>query len=187
MTRAHHANEIGDAEHYTKPNAQPRSSPATRRTNAKRGSRAFPRSVRAGCSRFRTRRSSSTDRHSEGMGAAQRLDFGWDHPFGAVNIAWDRDADVIYVTKTYREREATPIIHAAAIKPWGDWIPCAWPHDGYQHDKGSGEGLPAVQGARAEHAALSTLYARGRRQWRRGRRDGNARPDADRPPQGVRI
>ena len=45
------------------------------------------------------------------------------------------------MTKTYREREATPVIHAASIKPWGDWIPCAWPHDGYQHDKGSGDQL----------------------------------------------
>lgn len=69
------------------------------------------------------------------------LDFGWDHPFGAVHCAWDRDADVFYVLKEYREREATPVIHAAAIKPWGDWIPCAWPHDGLQHDKGSGEEL----------------------------------------------
>ena len=69
------------------------------------------------------------------------LDFGWDHPFGAVNCAWDRDADVFYVCKEYREREATPVIHAAAIRPWGDWIPCAWPHDGLQHDKGSGEAL----------------------------------------------
>jgi hypothetical protein len=69
------------------------------------------------------------------------LDFGWDHPFGAVNCAWDRDADVFYVCKEYREREATPLIHAAAVKPWGEWIPCAWPHDGLQHDKGSGEEL----------------------------------------------
>lgn len=69
------------------------------------------------------------------------VDFGWDHPFAAVNIAWDREADVIYVTKTYREKEATPVIHSAAIRPWGDWVPCAWPHDGYQHDKGSGLGL----------------------------------------------
>lgn len=66
------------------------------------------------------------------------MDFGWDHPFAAVNLAWDRDADAVYVTKTYREKEATPVIHAASIRPWGDWIPCAWPHDGYQHDKGSG-------------------------------------------------
>jgi hypothetical protein len=69
------------------------------------------------------------------------VDFGWDHPFAAASLAWDRDADVIYVVATYREKEATPVIHTAAIKPWGDWIPCAWPHDGYQHDKGSGLGL----------------------------------------------
>jgi phage terminase large subunit-like protein len=69
------------------------------------------------------------------------LDFGYDHPFGAANLAWDRDADVIYVTKCYRKRESTPVVHAAAIKPWGAWIPCAWPHDGFQHDKGSGQEL----------------------------------------------
>jgi hypothetical protein len=69
------------------------------------------------------------------------LDFGWDHPFGAVNCAWDRDADVFYVCKEHRERETTPLVHAAAVKPWGEWIPCAWPHDGLQHDKGSGEEL----------------------------------------------
>jgi len=68
------------------------------------------------------------------------MDFGWDHPFAATELAWDRDADVIYVTKCYRQREATPIFHAAAIKPWGD-LPWAWPHDGLQHDKGSGNQL----------------------------------------------
>lgn len=71
------------------------------------------------------------------------VDFGYDHPFGSVNIAWDRDADIVYVTKNYRSRQTTPVIHAAAIKPWGDWIPCSWPHDGFQHDKGSGEQLAA--------------------------------------------
>jgi phage terminase large subunit-like protein len=69
------------------------------------------------------------------------LDFGWDHPFGAVACAWDRDADVFYVTKEYRERETTPLIHSGALKPWGSWLPWSWPHDGLQHDKGSGEQL----------------------------------------------
>jgi len=69
------------------------------------------------------------------------IDFGWDHPFAAVHCAWDRDADVFYVCKEYRERQATPLIHAAALKPWGEWIPIAWPHDGLAHDKGSGEQL----------------------------------------------
>lgn len=75
------------------------------------------------------------------------LDFGWDHPFAATNLAWDRDADVIYVCKEYAQRETTPVNHAAAIKPWGDWIPCAWPHDGLQHDKGSGQSLKEQYGA----------------------------------------
>ncbi len=66
------------------------------------------------------------------------IDFGYDHPFAAVWLAWDRDTDTVYVYDCYREREATPVIHAASIKPRGVWIPVAWPHDGHQHDKGSG-------------------------------------------------
>ena len=69
------------------------------------------------------------------------MDFGYDHPFGAVRLAWDRDSDTVYVTANYRERQMTPIIHAAALRPWGEWLPWAWPHDGLQHDKGSGEQL----------------------------------------------
>lgn len=69
------------------------------------------------------------------------MDFGWDHPFAAINLAWDRDADVLYVCKEYAQRETTPVNHAAAIRPWGIWVPCAWPHDGLQHDKGSGAPL----------------------------------------------
>jgi phage terminase large subunit-like protein len=76
------------------------------------------------------------------------LDFGWDHPTAAVHCAWDRDSDCWYVVKAHRMREATPIIHAATIKPWGDWVPTAWPHDGLQHDKGSGDQL-ALQYANA--------------------------------------
>lgn len=69
------------------------------------------------------------------------VDFGWDHPFAAVCLAWDRDADTVYVTKEYAVREQTPVVHAAAVKAWGSWLPVAWPHDGLQHDKGSGEQL----------------------------------------------
>lgn len=69
------------------------------------------------------------------------IDFGWDHPTAAVRLVWDRDDDVFYVTATHRLKEATPLLHAAALKPWGDWLPWSWPHDGLQHDKGSGEQL----------------------------------------------
>jgi len=69
------------------------------------------------------------------------IDFGWDHPTAAVWLAWDRDTDTVHVYDAYRVREATPLVHAAAVKAKGAWIPVAWPHDGLQHDKGSGEQL----------------------------------------------
>lgn len=69
------------------------------------------------------------------------IDFGWDHPSAAVKLAWDRDLDVIYVIAAHRQKEQTPLLFASTVKPWGDWLPWAWPHDGLQHDKGSGEAL----------------------------------------------
>jgi phage terminase large subunit-like protein len=69
------------------------------------------------------------------------LDFGWDHPSAAVKIAWDRDSDTIYVISAHRQREQTPAMFAAAVRPWGQELPWAWPHDGLQHDKGSGQEL----------------------------------------------
>jgi phage terminase large subunit-like protein len=57
-------------------------------------------------------------------------DFGWTHAFAAVELAWDRDADVVYVTKTYRVKEATPVVHCGALRSWGLWLPWAWPRDG---------------------------------------------------------
>jgi len=66
------------------------------------------------------------------------LDFGYDHPSAAARMAWDRDNDILYVTATHRMREQTPAMFAAAVRHWGAWLPWAWPHDGLQHDKGSG-------------------------------------------------
>lgn len=66
------------------------------------------------------------------------MDFGWDHPTAAVKIAWDRDNDTLYVVGIHRMREATPLMFAEGVKPWGTWLPWAWPHDGLQHEKGSG-------------------------------------------------
>jgi hypothetical protein len=69
------------------------------------------------------------------------LDFGIDHPFAAVALAWDRDTDTVHVTRCHRVKGQSAIMHAAALKPWGDWLPWAWPHDGLQRDKGSGDEL----------------------------------------------
>ena len=58
------------------------------------------------------------------------MDFGWDHPFAAVAIGWDREADIVYVTKAYRKREQPPLAHVTALKPWGKDLPWMWPRDG---------------------------------------------------------
>lgn len=69
------------------------------------------------------------------------LDFGIDHPTAAVWMAWDRDNDTIFVTDCYRVKDAGIANHSMAIRARGDWVPVAWPHDGLQRDKGSGEQL----------------------------------------------
>jgi len=90
------------------------------------------------------------------------LDFGTDHPFAAVRLAWDRDADCVYVTHTYRQRgehingewTGSPAYHATTLRSWGKWIPCAWPHDGLQQDRQSGDRLAELYRAHE----LNMLY-----------------------------
>lgn len=67
------------------------------------------------------------------------IDFGWDHPTAAVELVWDRDADVIYITKGHRQRETSVVLHSVALKLWGA-IPWAWPHDG-ENDTAAGANL----------------------------------------------
>ena len=69
------------------------------------------------------------------------LDFGWDHPAAAAWLAWDRDTDTLYLYDTFRVRETSVAMQAPLIAARGKWMPVAWPHDGLQHDKGSGEQL----------------------------------------------
>jgi phage terminase large subunit-like protein len=69
------------------------------------------------------------------------IDFGWDHPAAVVWLAWDRDTDTLYVYDVWCARETPADQQALVIRRGGDWIPVAWPHDGLQHDKGSGEQL----------------------------------------------
>jgi phage terminase large subunit-like protein len=76
-------------------------------------------------------------------------DFGWDHPFAAVELVWDRDTDTVYVSKTYRLREASPVLHAAALKAWGRELPWAWPRDG-RRETLEGAGVPLAEQYKAQ-------------------------------------
>ena len=58
------------------------------------------------------------------------VDFGINHPFAAVLILWDKDADVIHVHHTFRVADALPIQHADAMKRVAASVPVAWPNDG---------------------------------------------------------
>jgi phage terminase large subunit-like protein len=58
------------------------------------------------------------------------IDFGVTHPFAAVLIAWDRDADIIYVLDTVRLENARPMEHASAMKRIAADVRVAYPFDG---------------------------------------------------------
>jgi len=50
------------------------------------------------------------------------LDVGWNNT-GALWGAWDREADIVYLTAEYKRGQCEPAIHAQAIKSRGEWIP----------------------------------------------------------------
>jgi phage terminase large subunit-like protein len=84
------------------------------------------------------------------------LDFGWDHPTAATKLAWDKDSDCVYVINDYSKSKEVAAMHVASLKPWGEKLPFAWPHDGLQHDKQSGQ--PLAESYKAY--GLNMLYER---------------------------
>lgn len=69
------------------------------------------------------------------------IDFGYSHPFGYVRLAIDREKNVVYVVECARKRKGDASAHAEIINRTEHWVPVSWPHDGHQHDKGSGKEL----------------------------------------------
>lgn len=70
------------------------------------------------------------------------IDFGYEHNFAWVRAAWDREADIIYITDCYRKNHVTPDVHVQAIQQRGGRSnPTAWPQDGLAAEKGTGLAL----------------------------------------------
>jgi Terminase RNaseH-like domain len=71
------------------------------------------------------------------------IDFGFDHPFAAVLIAWAHDTGDIWVIDSFRMERSSALYHVQRIHSMtqGLRVPVAWPHDGATHDKGSGLSL----------------------------------------------
>ena len=72
------------------------------------------------------------------------LDFGFTHFFAACELAHDRDHDCVYLTKAFRQKETTPIIHAATLRTWGKHLRWAWPRDGRRQTL-EGAGIPLME------------------------------------------
>jgi phage terminase large subunit-like protein len=68
-------------------------------------------------------------------------DFGIDHPAAGVEIAHDRDQDIIYVIDCYKKANETAPYHAAWLNKSNPQIPVAWPHDGMNREKSGGRTL----------------------------------------------
>lgn len=73
------------------------------------------------------------------------IDFGVDHPAAVAELAWDRDEDIIYVVRTWRQKNADVPTHVDAIRGSDPWIPVAWPHDGLQREPGVDKGLRTLK------------------------------------------
>jgi hypothetical protein len=54
-------------------------------------------------------------------------------------MAHDPEADIVYITATYRKKGGPIYEHAAALREWGADLPWAWPTDALQHERKSGE------------------------------------------------
>lgn len=65
-------------------------------------------------------------------------DFGFDHAAAGVELAIDRDADVIYVIDSYKQKEQLAPYHAAWFTKANKFVPVAWPHDGLNTEKSGG-------------------------------------------------
>jgi hypothetical protein len=72
------------------------------------------------------------------------VDFGVDHPFAAVALAFDMDSGTVYLYWCHRKTRQTIADNAAAINSFDVWMPVIWPHDGMVQDKHSGKPLADI-------------------------------------------
>jgi phage terminase large subunit-like protein len=72
------------------------------------------------------------------------MDFGWDHPQAHVQLWIDRDSDITYVAHAWKASRKKPYEAWQQVKAWAKDVPTSWPHDGFQHEKGSGEEMKEI-------------------------------------------
>jgi phage terminase large subunit-like protein len=87
------------------------------------------------------------------------IDFGYDHPFAAVLLAWSPTTNQSWVIDSFRMERSSALYHVQRIHSMtrGLRIPIAWPHDGSVHDKGSG--LPLAGQYKSFNANMLPKFA----------------------------
>ncbi len=81
------------------------------------------------------------------------LDFGWTHFAAFCEIWHDRDRDIVYLARTLRLKEQTPLQHVEAVRNWA--LQWSWPHDG-RNQTLAGAGVPLMR--QYEEAGLEMLF-----------------------------
>ena len=74
------------------------------------------------------------------------IDFGYGHPFAAALCAWVPDTEEFFVVDGFRKERSEAFHHVKRIASMcrGRRIPVAWPHDGHQHERGSGQSIADI-------------------------------------------
>lgn len=85
------------------------------------------------------------------------IDFGLNHPFAAVLLAWDKDNDVLYVIHTIRMKDSLPLDHVNAMKVRD--VPVAWPQDGTQRKEYEGQLVPLAKIYKAHGLLMQDHHA----------------------------
>jgi phage terminase large subunit-like protein len=67
------------------------------------------------------------------------VDLGIDHPCATAWLAYDPEADVMYLTRTHSRSGSIVAEHAAVTNSQWDHSPCVFPHDADNREKGSGQ------------------------------------------------
>jgi phage terminase large subunit-like protein len=84
------------------------------------------------------------------------MDLGHADPSAFVRLVWDDPkaggSDTMYVIAARRVKDTTPMMHAAAVLPWGRWLPWAWPHDANRRGiTGGGDSLESFRSMYERH------------------------------------
>jgi hypothetical protein len=69
------------------------------------------------------------------------VDFGIGHPFAAVLLLYDAEADCVHVHHCIRLKDQTPLQHAVPMKAIGADVVVAYPADGDNREHGTGDTL----------------------------------------------